>query len=201
MAEPGLALLRLVDLVTARFAGDSTNVPIYFGLRAKARQRTTHSRIVWVPGDDKGSGGFNKMGQIVAPRDPGRMPRHLADVLELSTVYCCAADVASLELERAQYAQARVLFDAWFRAVYRAAHGIFDVLSTEWVVEAKERSFGGAIRVVLQLRASVPDIPLGSDFNGTELDGGLGFGIDVETLSRAEPPEVIHSMPLEQEPE
>lgn len=148
-----LALPALVDAVTARFEAELDAPPAQsFGWREPARQPRSH-RIVWVPGDDEG----DALGEVSAAKYPGRNPRPLATVHELATVYLEAVDTSARENERAQYVAARLLFDAWLRAVYLAAHGTYRIESVRWVTGAKERRYGAAIRVLLSIEAMVPD--------------------------------------------
>lgn len=151
-----LALPRLYDAVVATFAADAAPgeaIPQAFGWREPSRRGAL--RIVWVPGDDASG----DLGELGAARSPGRDPRPLATVRELATVYLEAADSSAPENERAQYVAARLLFDAWLRAVYLAARGTFVVLSSAWVIDKKERRYGATIRVVLAIEAMVPDAP------------------------------------------
>jgi hypothetical protein len=149
-----LALPRLFDAVVARFAAEGTAVANLFGWRASAQQLTGAPRIVWIPGDPRGS-----LGQILPPRNPGRIDpgRPLATLDELFTIEIVAADTAMPETERAQYQVVRELYDAWYRAVHLAAHGAFRVLSSEWIGPAKERRHGAGIRALCAVQAMIPD--------------------------------------------
>lgn len=195
------ALEQLFDGVVVQFTTDSTPAENTFGWRARDRHRAGNLRVVWVPGDDKTPGRYNA-GKVVAPREIGGVgvPRNLADLLELCTVYCCAADVVTPELERAQYTQARLLFDAWFRAVYTCYPGGIQIRDTAWVTETKERAYGASIRALLEVRSPMPDIPLGSPFDGTLADVDQIVG-DAETLARDDVPTVIHQIPFDFKPE
>jgi hypothetical protein len=149
-----LALPKLFDDVVARFAAEGTVVPNLFGWRTPPQKLVTSSRICWVPGDDSGA-----LGELLPARHPGGNPRSLATLGELFTVWIVTSDpdAAKRENERAQYQSARELFDAWWRAVYLAAHGTVRVESASWVPEKKERRFGAAILVVGVIEAMVPD--------------------------------------------
>lgn len=149
-----LALPKLLDDVTARFAAEGTLVPMKFGWRESAKHKTTVSRIVWKPGDPSG-----KAGALGPARQPGRNPRPLATLAELFTVRIEAVDVTDPELERAQYQAARELFDAWWRAVYLAARGTVEVVSISWDESKNERRYGAALVVVCSIDAMIPDEP------------------------------------------
>lgn len=115
----------------------------------------TASRIVWVPGDD------GKLGDIEPARSPGRDPRPLATIGELFTVHLFAVDASDPENEAKQYTAARLLLDAWLRAVSLAPfHGTVALRSASWVKPGATRSFGATIRVVASIESMVPDAPL-----------------------------------------
>lgn len=147
------AITKLHDDVVAQFAADGTNVPNYFGWRESAQHRAG-PRIVWIPGDANGS-----LGALGPARFPGRDPRPLATLFELVTVEISAHNPLAAENERAQYQVVRELFDAWYRAVHLAAHGTFQIVSSNWIAEKKERRHGAALRVVLAVQAMIPDEP------------------------------------------
>jgi hypothetical protein len=141
-----LALEQLYDDVVARFAAEFAEPPAQsFGWREPAK-RVKAPRISWVPGDDA-SGDIGALGPA---RSPGRDPRPLATVRELATVYLEAFDATAPENELAQYRSARLLYDAWFRAVYLAARGTFEIRSHRWVNERATRS--------ASIVASVPEL-------------------------------------------
>jgi len=146
------ALPTLFDAVVARFALDSTNVEQHFGWREPQKYKTARARIVWVPGDEGGN-----VGDVRPARNPGGNPRSLATLAELFTVYISANDPRSPEDEREQYVATRALFDAWFRAVYRAAHGTFAVTSTTWNISKNERRHGAELVCACWVEALVPD--------------------------------------------
>lgn len=153
-----LAIPRLYDAVVARFVTDGTVAENFFGWREPPRQNRSAdgARIVWVPGDDR-SGDLGKLGPARYPGETTSGPRSLATLGELVTVYISARDAATPELERAQYIATRLLYDAWFRAVYKAGFGTVAVVSSGWVATGPERRHGGSIRVVLAVDAKVPD--------------------------------------------
>jgi hypothetical protein len=180
-----LALPRLYDAVVARFAADAAALeqdppavpPAQpFGWRAPAQQ-PRGARIVWVPGDDSSG----DLGELGPAKQPGRDPaRPLATLGELFTVYLEAHDGSAPENERAQYQATRELFDAWWRAVYLAAHGTVTVEDARWMTARKERRFGATLRVLASVEAMVPDAP----YAYAPLD--TRAVIDVEELDHAE---------------
>ena len=127
------------------------DVPQSFGWREPTK-RGEPNRITWVPGDESGS-----LGEIGGARYPGRVPRPIANIVELFTVTVFAQDLSDPENELAQYCAARLLFDRWLGAVYRSAHGTFYIESARWADDQKERRFGAAIVVVATVDAMVPD--------------------------------------------
>jgi hypothetical protein len=159
-----LALEKLYSDVVARFTTDATfgTTPSAaaaaatanpFGWRQTSRQERPGPRIVWVPGDDR----TGNVGEIAPPRYPGRNPRPLGTLVELFTVYITSQDPTAPENEAAQYKATRLLFDAWYRAVYLAAHGTYTIDSVEWEIEKTQRRWGAAIRVVGSVQAMIPD--------------------------------------------
>lgn len=154
-----LAVPLLFEAVVARMDADAaaadppeTAVPQSFGWREPAR-RTGTRRIVWVPGDD------GDIGEVGPPRNPGRNPRPLLTIHELVTVYLEAADLTAPEDELRQYTAARLLLDAWLRAVRLAAYGTFKIVSLAWVDDKNLRRHGATIRVLCSVEAMVPDSP------------------------------------------
>lgn len=152
-----------------------------FGWRETARQGGATNRIVWVPGDDA----QGNLGALDPPRYPGRIDpgRPLGTLDELFTCYISAADGAALQTnELAQYKATRLLYDAWYRAVYLAAHGTFHIRASSWVISTRagpkaERRFGATIRVLGAIQAMIPDEvptlavpPLEADITPIELD-------------------------------
>jgi len=153
----------LLDDIEARFTAESTPATNHFGRREVTREG--HNRIVWVPGDDRsGDIGPLEAGEL------GFCPRSLGTLKELFTVYVKAYDSAFAEDEMAQYRACRLLFDAWWRAVY-LSHGPRAVVKrAAWHTGDRERSRGAVIRALLQIEARLPDEPLGSDLNFTEVN-------------------------------
>lgn len=124
-------------------------------------KRSGALRIMWVPGDDLA------LGELVAPREPGRNPRPIFDLEEYFTVLLEAYDPAARTDNRAQYIAARLLFDAWLRAAYLAAPGSFRVLEVAWVPVGGDAGplgivsqLGATIRATCVIRGVVPDAPL-----------------------------------------
>lgn len=184
MADPKHALTELFDKVVAQFTADVTGVPNSFGWRALNKQASTSARIVWVPGDTVS----NDAGRITPAEKKHSLTRSLGTLEEVCTVSIHARDAALPESERAQYLQCRTLFDAWFRAVRKAAVGHVQVKSLKWVRSASdsERRYGVALRVVLTIDAGIPDVPLGSEFNGDLAPGDTGVELDVSLLDHTE---------------
>jgi hypothetical protein len=171
-----LAIPWLYAQVEERFHMESTNVPMTFGWKEPPRNRTGSQRIVWVPGDPVGS-----LGAIAGARGPGGNPRPLATLQELFTVLITGYDAQNAESEIHQYAATRLVYDAWYRAVHLAAHGVFQIVSSGWVVDrSNERRLGATLRVVASIEAMIPDrvqevAPVDTDAE-----------IDVESLDHSE---------------
>lgn len=154
------ALEHVYNAVVARFASEGTAAVNVFGWREPSRQPAAlaspipRGRIVWTPGGASGS-----LGALKSARNPGRDPRPLATLGELVTCTISAADMAAPEDELAQYRITRLLYDAWFRAIYKAFHGQFAISDQTWIEDANERRRGAAIRVVVELDAMIADLP------------------------------------------
>jgi hypothetical protein len=103
---------------------------------------------------------MGSVGRVDPARNPGRNPRALATLRELFTCTLSASDPGDPENELAQYKATRFLFDAWFRAVYLAAHGTLTVERSDWLIRHNDRRFGTAMRVVCSIQAMVPDAAL-----------------------------------------
>jgi len=200
MPEPALALLQLYDGVVAQFTADGTAATSSFGWKEPDRQRFANvRRVIWVPGDDSSTDRF-RAGQVRPPRDLEHFPRHLANFDELCTVYCSAADVTALTVERSQYVDAILIFHAFYRACYLCYNGRFNFREVHWATEKKERSFGVSIRVILEVYGAIPDVPLGSDFGG-ELVKADTADVSAEVLDPDDPPNIIHTIPTISIPE
>lgn len=151
-----LALPTLRDAVIARFKKDRTCADNEFGWREPQRVKTVEQRIVWVPGDPSGA-----VGNVGSARHSGETAeqRSLATLRELFTVYIAANDPQFPEDELSQYVATRLLFDAWVRAVYLAAHGTFEIVSLDWNTEKNERRHGAELVCVCWIEAVIPDAP------------------------------------------
>lgn len=180
-----LALEKLHTDVVARFDAEASppgSAPAQpFGWREPGR-RTGGRRIVWVPGNDQSG----DAGELAAPKYPGRNPRPLATLGELFTVYLEAQDSTAAEDEKKQYAAARLLFDAWWRAVYLAGHGTVALEALTWVKDKTERRFGAALRALCRVEAMIPDevqevapVGTGAAIETSELD------VDEDTIIAA----------------
>lgn len=147
------ALTHLYDAVVARFEQEGTNVPNLFGWRKPPQREITGPRITWYPGDPNGA-----LGTIGPAKQPGRNPRSLGTVNELFTVEIHGEDPSAPNDERKQYEATRLLYDAWYRAVYLAARGTFTITTPQWITDKKEFRNGAAIRVVGTIEAMIPDV-------------------------------------------
>ncbi len=152
------ALPALFDAVVARFEEDGLEVPNFFGWREPQKNKRTKSRIVWVPGAPTGSAGV-----IMPARNPGTNPqpqntgRSLATLNELFHVVITAVSKKDSEDELLQYEAVRLLYDAWYRAVYLAAHGTFGVQSTDWNLSKNERRHGAELIALCTIQSMIPD--------------------------------------------
>ena len=162
-----LALEHLQTRVVQSFETDQINCTHGFGWRALAQHPpNSMPRIVWVPGDHPGG----NLGDLAAPRYPGRDPRPIKQLNELFTVFISARDPREPENERAQYHITRMLYEVWIQAVYTVASGWFEIRSQAWVPNLV-RGYGCTIRVLGLVNAPIveamPDEPLvGSLFAG-----------------------------------
>lgn len=147
------ALELLREAVIARFAAEGTLVPNEFGWRKPGQQFPTGNRIVWVPGDDE-SGDVGEQGPT---RDPGQNPASLGTLYELFTVYVIGEDGAAPNDELAQYKAVRLIYDAWWRAVFIEAAGTLGKPKLRWVLDKLERRRGAALRVLCTVEAPQPD--------------------------------------------
>lgn len=171
-----LALVHLYDTVRARLAIEAPDVAQPFGWREPMRQHTGR-RIVWVPGNPAGTVGKNG-----PARNPGRNPRPLATFYELFHCVISASDLSAPESEIAQYVAVRALHDAWFRAVYHAAHGTFTIDDEQWNIDRQnERRFGATITAVCTIQSMIADTAL----EGVPADTTIV--VDVSLLDVTEP--------------
>lgn len=146
-----LAVEQLYSRVSARFADAGLSALNVFGWREPAQHHVT-DRIAWVPGDASGNAGT-----MAPPRNPGGRPRSIGTLLELFSVLISATDLTALENEQAQYRAVRLLRDAWYAAVFNAAHGTFTIKSEQWLTDKLERRYGATLRIVCELQARIPD--------------------------------------------
>jgi len=153
-AEPEIcfALPLLFDAVVARFKTDCTEAENDFGWREWSKHKRSEARIVWVPGDET-----DNAGEMRAPRNPGGNGRSLGTLGELFQCRIEAFDPKEPENERVQYEATRALYDAWYRAVYLAAYGTFEVQSLTWNTNKNERRRGAELIVVCEIEAKIPD--------------------------------------------
>jgi hypothetical protein len=150
------ALTYLFDSVSKQFADDETHVENLFGWQAPTQKLVTGNRIAWVPGGPTGS-----LGGMGPAKMPGRNPRPLATLHELCTVYIQGDDPREPTNERLQYAATRLIYDAWYRAIFKAYTSRVEVISADWLIEKTQFRFGTCIRAVLQLDAMIADLPVG----------------------------------------
>lgn len=149
-----LALPRLFDLVKAYVQLRAPTCACEFGWRepAKWNAGADGKRIVFMPGDLSG-----KLGKELPARQPGRLPRPLATLGELFTVYISAYDSTGPRDERKQYQAARELYDLFRSAMHAAAYGTVTVEDPAWNRSKTEHQSGAEIVVVCAVEAMVPD--------------------------------------------
>ena len=159
-----LALELLYTRTVAQFALDGLVVPNLFGWRERTKHITNGTspgpgnRIIWVPGNELGSGDLGKMAPpSKMTLDPNGNPRSLGTLLEVFTVYICGSDPSAPQNELAQYKITRLLLDSWLGAIYLQAYGTFSILSAQWDRSKTERQHGAMIVVVATIQAMIPD--------------------------------------------
>lgn len=172
-----LALDVLYDAVVAQFAADSTSVENTFGWREPDLQYV-NPRIAWVPGDEGGV----VTDPLIAARGTQANPRQLGNLPERFHVVISADDPTAPVNERLQWRSVRLVFDAWYRAIYLAAHGTVFVESARWIIDKKVRRNGAAMIVECYILSPLLDLPV-------EVVGGAGTGasIDITELDVIEP--------------
>lgn len=175
-----LALEKLFDDVAARFTAESTAITQSFGWRERGKQMVQPAHIDWIPGDDL-SGDF---GAMQGPVFPGRNPRPLWAPRELFTCYIQGCDLAAGKRhdERAQWKATRLVFDAWARAIYLAAHGTIEIENTRYIISKKEARFGVTMRVVGAILNMTPDTEQATAPTDTKARVALTQLAVVETL-------------------
>lgn len=174
-----LALEHYYDAVVASFVADGILADQDFGWREVSQHNETgRPRVTWVPGDTSAS-----VGSLGGARGPGQIPRPIAQLRERFTVYLFGVDTRDPDNERAQYHVARQLYDAWFAALYAAAHGNFWIVDQTWLTTQTERRHGATIRVVCEINAPIvearPDEPL------VDIDAGLPGVVDAVAVANA----------------
>lgn len=187
------ALPELVKRVRERLAADAlaagtAAIPVEFGWEARYLSRSTTHRIVFVPGDDS-SGTLGATSGADSPYVG--LARPLAALDEQWTCYLEAEDLSD-ESEVAQYTAARMLYDAWYRAVYlaRSENGRIPVtiLSQRWIADRTHRDAGAALRVTGTVSAAILDTPT----TIAPVDTGAALTVaqlDVEETLTIDPPE------------
>lgn len=188
-----LALPKLFDDIVARIAAEvvppATATPCVWGKRQVAKQDPGPPRIVIVPGDD----GDGDIGELGAPKQPGRNPRPIANLEELFTVYLEAADRTSqttLDTERAQYQVCRELFDTFYRHAHASAPGRFRLLEGRWITEKVIAPYGATIRLLCTIEAPVFDAIPESAPKDTKADVATSVYNVTETTRAAAPVDV-----------
>jgi hypothetical protein len=148
-----LSIENVMAKVAQRFAAEGPHVTQLFGWHA-SKQQVEGDTITWAPGDPSG-----KVGTTSGAIMPGRHPRSLATLYERFTVTISASDPNDPENEAAQYRAVWLLRNYWFRAVYHAAHGTFEIVDEQWLTERGERRYGAALQITLALQAAMLDVP------------------------------------------
>lgn len=179
-AIPTMALEFLFDCVETDFRTEDVDAPMFFGWREPDKHKRSTWRITWVPGDEG-----DNLGAITAPRAPGNNPRTLGTLSELATVRVEAYEPQNPTDERKQYNAARRLFDLWYAAVYRCAHGKFEIVSARWDTSKKERRYGAAIVVVVSVEATLPDVT--HDVAPVDVEGDIDTSLQDVTEPTLEP--------------
>lgn len=136
-------------------------MPVFaFGSR-EPMKRGERYKISYVPGDDEDAG------EIVQAKQPGRNPRPLHTFNERVTVIVDAAAIdvtpvptptSPAEDQLAQWREARLLMNAFVRAVYLAATCTYTFDRVELLhPERKFRTHGYAYKLVMTLEEMIPD--------------------------------------------
>jgi hypothetical protein len=142
---------------------------------------------VWVPGDPQGNAGA-----IRGAKYPGRNPRPLLTLAELFYVEITGVFASNPEDELKQYEATRTLYDAWIRAVYKAAHGTFAIVSSNWLIEHNIKRYGATMRVVCAIEAMIPDSPLA-------VAAGTAAALQVSELDVTEEVDIASPLPSDDE--
>lgn len=188
-----LALPKLFDDLVARIAAEvvppAVATPCVWGKRQVAKQDPGPPRIVIVPGDDDDG----DLGELGPPKQPGRVPRAIANLDELFSVYLEAADRTSdavLDTERAQYQVCRELFDSFYRHAHASAPGRFRLLEARWAVEKVQRPYGATVRLLCSIEAPVFDAIPGTAPKDAKADVATSVYAVTETTRAAAPVDV-----------
>jgi hypothetical protein len=181
-----LALEHAYQSVRDSFAADGLLVDIDFGWREiNQHSETGRPRITWVPGDTGDS-----LGTVGGANQPGQIPRPIGQLRERFTVYLFGVDTRDPENELAQYHVARQLFDAWYCAMYTAAHGNFWIIDQSWLSAQRERRHGATIRAVCEINAPIvespPDVPLIADPALADVVDAVAYAIEQGEVLTAE---------------
>jgi hypothetical protein len=189
-------LEKLYSDVVSRFATEAPGVTISpLGWREINKQgNKVPPRIIWQPGDPEGL-----MGEILPPIGPGgtaTRPRALVNLGELFTVWIHGwkgPSAGDVEEEVKQYHEARLLFDAWVRAVHLSDAGGLNTKNItlskpRWVTDKLERRFGAMIQIVGAIRVPIPDSPYAA------ADEPLA-GLNVKMLGQSETISITETEP------
>jgi hypothetical protein len=175
-----LGWINLYEVVSASFIAEAVPATNQFGWRVPA-QHAIGNRIAWVPGDPSGV-----VGNITGPRNPGGYPRSLMTLNETFTIWVNGYDPSAPEVEAAQYAITRYLYDAFLRAVYKAAHGAFYIRAQKWDTRRVERRHGAVLQAVCELQATVPDLPYSQIPPWADAPPDTEFEVEVNELDVTE---------------
>lgn len=138
-------------------------------------------RFSWTgPGGISGSGGV--VGAYLGAGVYFSADLASAGVFTIGTTYAfttTAAVVKPSELDFDHWKATRILYDSWYRAVYRATFGRFTIISTDWVRPRKEGAWGATIRVVGAIESMIPDSATGA----APADVGADITAELNTLS------------------
>lgn len=171
----GLALLHVFDGVIGVFASKRWGEVNLFGWRSPDQKLETGARICWYPGDPNGA-----LGALNAPRI-GQAPRRLATLDELFTVELQAYDKDDPTNERKQYARTRELFDRWWSAIHKVAHGVVRIAASQWITTTKNVRAGACLRIVCAVQAGVPDMTtqaVAADAEQADISVGMPTAIE-----------------------
>lgn len=152
-----LAVVWLYEMVRDRFATETPEgaeaIEFAFG-EDEVAKHFGKRRIIFVPGDD------GDLGSLSPASYPGRNPRSLGTLDELVTVYLEGIDLTDVNNQILQYSASRRLFDGLWRAVYHAAANTVSMRSLRVVDNKIVRRLGSTLRVVLDVEAMIPDVPV-----------------------------------------